>query len=88
MLRRSTERSSGSPILCVRRRERGGARRLLPPAVASDAGCETGCARIQQGVGEREGSRRRRNQVYHGRSCEGSGAAFAGETRCRLLHEY
>jgi hypothetical protein len=35
MLRRSAERSSGSPILGVERRERGGVRRPPPPAVAS-----------------------------------------------------
>jgi hypothetical protein len=64
------------------------AKRAQGSAKAADAGCEIDRARIQQGAGEHEGSRRRRNQVYPGRSCEGPGAAFAGETRCRLRHEY
>jgi hypothetical protein len=34
------------------------------------------------------GGRRRRNQVCPGRSHEGPGIAFAGETRCRLRHKY
>ena len=73
----------------------GAARSAVPAAQSggprrqpADAGYETGRARIQQGVGEREGSRRRWNQVYPGRSYEGSGAAFAWETRCRLRHKY
>jgi hypothetical protein len=37
MLRRSAGRLSGSPILGVRRRERGGARRLLPPGGSQPA---------------------------------------------------
>jgi hypothetical protein len=88
MLRRSAERSSGSQILCARRRGRGGARRLLPPAVESRCQLQTGCLRTQQGVGEREDCRLWRNQASLGRIRERTGPAFAGETRCRLRHEH
>jgi hypothetical protein len=70
------------------RREVKRAQGTAKATVPGGADCEAGRPWVQQGAGEREGGRRRRNQVCPGRSYEGPGTAFAGETRCRLRHKY
>ena len=70
------------------RREVKRAQGTAKATVPGGAGCEAGRPWVQQGAGEREGGRRRRNQVCPRRSCEGPRTAFAGEMRCRLRHKY